>query len=348
VVGKDGELRILYVGSMKEGRTGLMRMRALRELGHEVDVVDTQVQGKEGMAEFRDRVCNRLGYPRDEAGVNGQIREQAVKGKYNLLWVDGLRLVNRITLMAVKQESPETFIVSIIMDDPFSKRSRGWRRFMRAVSEYDLHFVVREANKAELKGLGARHVKRFHKGFDVHTHRPPEENKWCPKREVFFAGHREPKREADIAYLIKQGIKVSVTGLWDWRKGRHWRVIGEHFLEGGVYGENYALAINSAKIGLCFYSKWNRDTENSKMYEIPACGTFMLAERNEENVYVFAEGKEAEYFGSQEELLDKVKYYLGHDQERERIAQAGRERCLKSGYSYQERLKQMLKQIEEM
>jgi spore maturation protein CgeB len=71
----------------------------------------------------------------------------------------------------------------------------------------------------------------------------------------------------------------------------------------------------------------------------------MLAERTDEHRELFEEGKEAEFFGSNEEILNKVKYYLSHDDERKRIAHAGRERCLRSGYSYHDRLKEAINKI---
>jgi spore maturation protein CgeB len=51
---------------------------------------------------------------------------------------------------------------------------------------------------------------------------------------------------------------------------------------------------------------------------------------------------EAEFFSSNEELLTKVQYYLGKPEEREKIARAGRERCVKSEYSMRAQLSQML------
>jgi spore maturation protein CgeB len=77
----------------------------------------------------------------------------------------------------------------------------------------------------------------------------------------------------------------------------------------------------------------------------PACGGFMLAERTDEHLSLFQEGKEAEYFSSNEELLEKCKYYLLHEDSRKSIAVAGRKRCETSGYSNKEAIKRMLDEV---
>jgi spore maturation protein CgeB len=59
----------------------------------------------------------------------------------------------------------------------------------------------------------------------------------------------------------------------------------------------------------------------------------MLAERTGRHKDFFEEGIEAEFFESKDELLAKIKVNLNNRAEREQIAQAGRERCLNSGYS---------------
>ena len=71
----------------------------------------------------------------------------------------------------------------------------------------------------------------------------------------------------------------------------------------------------------------------------------MLAERTDEHLRLFQGGREAEFFSSDSELLDKVKYYITHPQQRQAIAAAARQRCLKSNYSNYDRLKQMINEV---
>ena len=324
-----------------------MRRRALKDLGHEVSHVETAGGvNTTGWFHLYRRITHRLGYPVDNTGINQALLEQVSVYSYDIIWIETVNLIGAETLKQIRRRCPGAGLVGFIMDDPFSPKVHGWKRFQQAARWYDVHFVIREQNIDELKGIGARRVIRYHKGFDPQTHRPVELPAEYPRREVLFAGHREDQREADLAYLLANKIKLTVTGQYDWRRdGRFWEQIRPCFIAKQFQGDEYAQLLCSAKIALCFYSQWNRDKENSRMYEIPACGVFMLAERNEENVEVFAEGKEAEFFSDRKELLDKIRYYLAHPQQRGVIAEAGYWRCQNSGYSYTQRLHNLLEQI---
>ena len=76
------------------------------------------------------------------------------------------------------------------------------------------------------------------------------------------------------------------------------------------------------------------DQHTTRTFEIPACGSLLLADRTEEHQEFFEEGKEAEFFDSCDELLDKLKFYCSNEAARKRIADGGYKRCKEGGYAY--------------
>ena len=346
---KLNRCRILYVGSLWPGSTAKMRADTLKELGQDISLVDTFYEGSCSAARtLVYKISNRLGYPVDRKNINRKVLGAASEVSYDILWIDDIRIISAKTLRLIHKKSPHTKIVCLIMDNPFSSKVISWRRFLNAVPFYDIHFVIQNEHIDKLQKLGASNVRRYHKGFYEQIHRPYPELLENPSCDVFFAGHWESKREADIAFLIKNGMSVKVCGHKDWKKSSNWHLIEPVFINGGVYGEDYPRALCSAKINLCFYSQWNKDVENSRMYEIPACGAFMLAERNQENVNIFEEGIDAVFFSSQKELLEKVRYYLENNHERNSIASKGRVRCVTSRYDYKSRIMSLLQIISNM
>jgi len=74
----------------------------------------------------------------------------------------------------------------------------------------------------------------------------------------------------------------------------------------------------------------------------------MLAERSELHLQLFREDQEAVFFGSKEELLKKVTYYLKAKEERKKIALNGYKRCLTSQYDHHSRMVEVLNAINEL
>ena len=71
-----------------------------------------------------------------------------------------------------------------------------------------------------------------------------------------------------------------------------------------------------------------------RVLDIMACGGFVLSNRQPEITEYFEEGAEIVTFGSMEECIDKVHYYLSHEEERRQIAEAG-QRKVKNEFSYE-------------
>lgn len=79
-----------------------------------------------------------------------------------------------------------------------------------------------------------------------------------------------------------------------------------------------------------------------RVFDVCGCGGFLLTNWQEELPELYEPGVEAEYFGSQEELLDKAGYYLEHEEERTAIAMRGYERT-KMDHTYERRIAEMIK-----
>ena len=94
-----------------------------------------------------------------------------------------------------------------------------------------------------------------------------------------------------------------------------------------------------------FFRKGNRDTQDSRTFEIPACKVFMLAERSILHEQFFEENREAVLFATKEELLEKVRYFLANSEERKTIAEAGYKKNFEAGYSHTDRLISVIKQV---
>ncbi|WP_318708955.1 CgeB family protein [Candidatus Acetatifactor stercoripullorum] len=65
-----------------------------------------------------------------------------------------------------------------------------------------------------------------------------------------------------------------------------------------------------------------------RVLDVMAAGGFMLSNYQEELEEMFVPGEEIVLYHNEEELMEYVAYYLAHDEERERIAQKGREKVL--------------------
>jgi len=258
------------------------------------------------------------------------------------LWVDKGLTIFRRTLAAVKSQQPACRLVSYSPDDMLNLRNQS-RYYIGGLPLYDLHVTTKSYNVAELKVLGAIDVFFVGNAYDPHTHRPleltaDEKTQWGS--DVGFIGGFEWERYQMMLALAAAGIRVVIRGPgWESYSKANSNLI---IKPGYVYADDYARAICGSKINLCFLRKDNRDLQTQRSAEIPACGGFMLAERTNEHLGLFEEGKEAEFFSDMEELISKVRYYLDHEQERAQIAARGRERCLRSGYSNHDRLRAVL------
>ena len=83
-----------------------------------------------------------------------------------------------------------------------------------------------------------------------------------------------------------------------------------------------------AESKICFNIAMTDDL-NMRNFEVMATGSFLLTSWIPTIEELFEDGKHLVLYRSMDEMVDKAKYYLKHDDEREKIAQAGYEEVMK-------------------
>lgn len=79
---------------------------------------------------------------------------------------------------------------------------------------------------------------------------------------------------------------------------------------------------------------------NMRMYEATGMGALLITEERKNLSELFAPGKEIVTYIDSSDLLDKLRYYLVHEDERIKIAQKGQERTHKE-HTYEKRMKEL-------
>lgn len=110
-------------------------------------------------------------------------------------------------------------------------------------------------------------------------------------------------------------------------------------------GEMAAVVFAGSKINLNISLKGIEGGTPQRIMDILGAGGFVLTNYCEETAEIFEEDKEIVMFRTPEELLEKVDYYLTHDEERRRIAKTGHEKVMNC-YTYEQKLKKLLDWVE--
>jgi len=249
--------------------------------------------------------------------------------------------------------------VSYNNDDPFVPRRRShtpwhqaflWHWYLQALRYYRYNFFYRKINVTEALQAGAAHAAVLKPYFIPWRDRPvtltaeEQERFGC---DVVFVGHYEPDGRVDsLRALVEAGFSVRLFGDSTWNRS----VLGKDLC--GYFGkvtpangEDYAKALCGAKVCLAFLSKHNRDTYTRRCFEIPACGRVMLAERTDDLLCMFEEGRDACFFSHGDELLIKAKWLLENPCISEAIAESGRMRVLADGHDVKSRASEFLSSV---
>ncbi len=175
-------------------------------------------------------------------------------------------------------------------------------------------------------------------GADIEKFRPLKVKK---KYEVAFVGTPKGDRLKYMRFLLKKGVNFVLAGA-GWNDYPEFK---EHYI-GKLGDEEFVKLINETKINLCFSQNFFASPHVlERSLAVNACKSFALTEYVEGYFPKFKEGFDFASFKTEEELYEKINYYLKKEEEREKIAERAYKTVTKN-FSNQKMMRDAYKAIE--
>ena len=338
-------MRIYYIGQLEEGGTCRERMHTLRRFGHEIVPFDTTHWTSGGSRVFRS-LAHRINFGPNVWGINRSLIDHSRSiGVVDLIWIDKGRWIYPATLDAIHEKTRGRLLH--YTPDPQLVFHKS-RYFEKCIPKYDWMVTTKPFEQKLYENLGVQNLLFVLQGFDSRfvDYQPLKHEFETWQSDVAFVGHYEKHYAMRLKCASEVTPQLKIWGSSGWVRYAQFNKWCRPCVNGnGAWGDDYLRVLAHTKIAIGLLSKWIPETTTTRSFEIPSMGTFLLAERTADHLALFEEGKEAEFFGDDEELKDKIRFYLANDGARKRIAAAGRERCLRSGYSSASQLTTILSSL---
>ncbi|PAE26333.1 MULTISPECIES: glycosyltransferase [Bacillaceae] len=224
------------------------------------------------------------------------------------------------------------------------------------VPDYDYIFTIDTAAMDFYIQKGHQHTFHLPLGTSTEIFKPVQVEP-AYKSDICLLGFPYPERVKLIQVLLqKTPYKIKVIGEWRHtlvRLKNHPRLeVHDSWVKPSIAAKYY----NGAKIVLNTHRPYNLtqnknrigikgNSINNRTFDVAACGGFQLIEYKEDLPIHFIEGKEIVSFKTEEELLQKINYYIKHEKQRKEIAKLASKRVLKE-HTFEKRLEDMLSKLQ--
>jgi len=185
--------------------------------------------------------------------------------------------------------------------------------------------------------------------------------------DVTFVGQVHSTRRNTIERLAAAGLDVRCWGK-GWERGRlevdamietfsrskinlnftessvRWKLkpVAKVFLKRRADGSIHLNELREISAGASVLFNRPRAQIKGRTFEVPGCGGFLLTSRADRLEEYYRLGEEIAVFEGTDDLIDKIRFYLVHEEERERIRRAGYERTLRE-HTFEQRFRQLFR-----
>lgn len=187
-----------------------------------------------------------------------------------------------------------------------------------------------ESSLQKYKACGYENALLTQWACNHYLYRPlPVEKKF----DVVFIGLPYGDRRLIIKKLMAAGVKVNTWG-YGWPGGK----VNQGEMIKILNQSRIVLNLSNASADKKIQQIKGRD------FEVPGCKTLLLTQDLPSLTKYFDIGKEIVAYKNPEDLIEKCRYFLAHNEEREQIAEAGYKRVLRE-HTYDHRFNDLFRKI---
>ena len=164
---------------------------------------------------------------------------------------------------------------------------------------------------------------------------------------ISFIGLYEDYRANIILTLLQNGYTIHLGGIgWESFYSRY-SSFSLIYLGSEVKGSEYALAISNNHFALGLLSKKFPELHTTRTFEIPACGTCLITERNFEIDSFFLDS-ECIKFNTVHDILKSLLYFRANMDALKRVTEAGSKRVIVDKRDYHSQMDFLINQLDKI
>ena len=335
-------MKVLYIGQYTNGTTSKMRAVTLRSIlqSQTFKIIDTHIPFYQ-----TNRWVRSFGFRYKKGPLINNINKYIVAAlkeeAYDLIWVDKAVFITPKTTALLRSRASK--LVHFTPDPAFTFHKS--KLFLKSLPYYDF-LVTTKSYELEhyYKYIKTEKVLYATQGFDAKLHKPSK-HPFSKKEGFVFIGHYEDQRAVVLEKLLQNDIKITLAGIkWNRFAKKHQNNPNLTYLGDGVYGKDYVTTLQNAKMAWGALSKWVPELHTTRTFEIPACGTALVTERNLETQSFFKDD-EAIFYTNENDLIEKITFFMNNDKPLEVLTKKGTSRAVTNAYDYNSILNAILKTI---
>lgn len=336
--------KLLVLGAVNPGAIENMFIAGFLKLGIEVerfDIYDRYI--KSVNSSVFNKVVNKISPGVFYQGINRDVIDFISKKTFDVVLVfKGMELFPE-TLARLKKHTG--LLANYNPDHPFIYffPGSGNSNVLQGIPFYDVHFSYAKSIVERLKTECNKCAFCIPFGFNSNLPLGRETSSNLNMSQFVFIGAYDKERLAYLDALKNPTLHIYGDDKWQSRS-MYRPYIRQAFQQRSLYGKEYMEVIRNAPgvINLLREQNLREHSHNMRTFEVPGFGGLLISHRTSEQQEYFEEDKEAVYFDTMDELRSKLDFLSGRPSLITAMKQAAYERASTSGYSYDDRSRQLV------